>query len=54
MAAVRAERGLTSQAVPSLCVLDFDGDLSDQMRALMAVFVALAPVGRWFGYRSVE
>jgi quercetin dioxygenase-like cupin family protein len=22
------------------------------MRALMAVFVALAPVGRWFGYRS--
>ena len=24
------------------------------MRALMAVFVALAPVGRWFGYRSVE
>jgi uridine phosphorylase len=33
MAAVRAERGLTSQAVPSLCVLDFDGDLSDHLAA---------------------
>lgn len=29
MEAVRAERGLTQQAVPPLCVLDFDGDLSD-------------------------
>jgi uridine phosphorylase len=33
MAAVRAECGLTSQAVPSLCVLDFDGDLSDHLAA---------------------
>jgi len=33
MAAVRSERGLTSQAVPPLCVLDFDGDLSDHLAA---------------------
>jgi len=31
MAAVRAERGLARQAVPPLCVLDFDGDLSDHL-----------------------
>ena len=31
MAAVRAERGLTNEAVPPLCVLDFDGDLSDRL-----------------------
>ncbi len=29
MHAVRAERGLASESVPALCVLDFDGDLSD-------------------------
>ena len=29
MQAVRAERGLTAASVPPLCVLDFDGDLSD-------------------------
>jgi uridine phosphorylase len=29
MQAVRAERGLAIESVPSLCVLDFDGDLSD-------------------------
>lgn len=29
MRAVRAERGLTTEPVPALCVLDFDGDLSD-------------------------
>jgi uridine phosphorylase len=29
MDAVRAERGLTAEPVPPLCVLDFDGDLSD-------------------------
>lgn len=29
MHAVRAERGLASEPVPALCVLDFDGDLSD-------------------------
>lgn len=29
MAAVRTERGLATEAVPPLCVLDFDGDLSD-------------------------
>ncbi len=33
MDAVRAERGLLNEAVPDLCVLDFDGDLSDQLRA---------------------
>ena len=33
MAAVRAERGLPSEAVPPLCVLDFDGDLSDHLAA---------------------
>jgi uridine phosphorylase len=31
MAAVRAERGLAPEAVPPLCVLDFDGDLSDRL-----------------------
>ena len=33
MAAVRSERGLTHAAVPPLCVLDFDGDLSDHLSA---------------------
>ena len=33
MAAVRAERGLAAEAVPPLCVLDFDGDLSDHLAA---------------------
>lgn len=31
--AVRAERGLGAQAVPPVCVLDFDGDLTDWMVA---------------------
>lgn len=31
MDAVRSERGLPQQAVPPLCVLDFDGDLSDHL-----------------------
>ncbi len=31
MEAVRAERGLKPEAVPPLCVLDFDGDLSDHL-----------------------
>lgn len=31
MAAVRADRGLSEQTVPPLCVLDFDGDLSDHL-----------------------
>src|SRR3990172_6762410 len=31
MAAVGAERGLTHEAVPPLCVLDFNGDLSDHL-----------------------
>jgi hypothetical protein len=29
MRAVRAERGLARESVPALCVLDFDGDLTD-------------------------
>ena len=33
MAAVRTQRGLTEQAVPALCVLDFDGDLADYLAA---------------------
>lgn len=33
MAAVRAERTLAPDAVPPLCVLDFDGDLSDHLAA---------------------
>jgi uridine phosphorylase len=33
MGAVRAERGLANEAVPPLCVLDFDGDLSDHLAA---------------------
>ena len=31
MDAVRAERGLATEGVPALCVLDFDGDLSDRL-----------------------
>ena len=31
MDAVRTERGLALEAVPPLCVLDFDGDLSDHL-----------------------
>jgi uridine phosphorylase len=31
MDAVRAERGLANEPVPPLCVLDFDGDLSDHL-----------------------
>jgi len=31
MGAVRAERRLSEQPVPPLCVLDFDGDLSDHL-----------------------
>ena len=31
MDAVRTERGLAVEAVPPLCVLDFDGDLSDRL-----------------------
>lgn len=33
MEAVRRERGLPPEAVPPLCVLDFDGDLSDGLAA---------------------
>jgi uridine phosphorylase len=33
MSAVRAQRGLPEQAVPPLCVLDFDGDLFDHLAA---------------------
>lgn len=33
MDAVRAERGLPHEPVPPLCVLDFDGDLSDRLAA---------------------
>jgi uridine phosphorylase len=33
IAAVQAERGLAQVAVPPLCVLDFDGDLSDHLAA---------------------
>ena len=31
MDAVRTKRGLALEAVPPLCVLDFDGDLSDRL-----------------------
>lgn len=31
MDAVRAQRGLPNDAVPALCVLDFDGDLADEL-----------------------
>jgi uridine phosphorylase len=34
MSAVRAERGLPEEAVPPLCVLDFDGDLFDHLAAM--------------------
>ena len=42
MEAVRAERGLAQETVPPLCVLDFDGDLSDY----------LAPAGRSTPWKS--
>jgi hypothetical protein len=29
IAAVRTERGLADSALPEICVLDFDGDLTD-------------------------
>ena len=29
--AVRAEKGMTSVTVPDVCVLEFDGDLTDQL-----------------------
>jgi purine-nucleoside phosphorylase len=29
--AVRAERGMTSAAVPEVCILEFDGDLTDRL-----------------------
>jgi len=43
MAAVRAERGLPNEAVPPLCVLDFDGDLSDRL----AEEGATSPMASW-------
>ena len=43
MAAVRADRGLAQEAVPPLCVLDFDGDLSDRL----AEEGRTAPVKSW-------
>lgn len=43
MEAVRADRGLVTESIPALCVLDFDGDLSDGlMRDGMAT-----PVRSW-------
>ncbi|HQZ38013.1 MAG TPA: nucleoside phosphorylase [Vicinamibacterales bacterium] len=43
MDAVRAERGLAHEAVPPLCVLDFDGDLSDHL----AEEGATSPMASW-------
>jgi hypothetical protein len=43
MAAGRADRGLAQEAVPPLCVLDFDGDLSDRR----AEEGCTAPVKSW-------
>ena len=43
MDAVRRERGLPQEAVPPLCVLDFDGDLSDGL----AVEGRSTPVESW-------
>ncbi len=37
MAAVRDERGLAAEPVPEVCVLDFDGDLTDWLVASGAV-----------------
>ena len=35
--AVRAEKGMTSVAVPEVCILEFDGDLTDQLLQSSAV-----------------
>lgn len=43
MDAVRVERGLAHEPVPPLCVLDFDGDLSDRLTADGAA----APMKSW-------
>lgn len=43
IAAVRTERGLPPTAVPPLCVLDFDGDLSDHL----AIQGASSPWSSW-------
>jgi uridine phosphorylase len=36
--AVRAKRGLVSVAVPEVCVMEFDGDLTDQLVQCKAVY----------------
>jgi uridine phosphorylase len=43
MEAVRLERGLANSPVPPLCVLDFDGDLSDRL----AADGTASPVSAW-------
>jgi uridine phosphorylase len=43
MNAVRAERGLANEPVPQLCILDFDGDLSDRL----AEEGATSPLASW-------
>jgi uridine phosphorylase len=43
MDAVRRERGLPNEPVPALCVLDFDGDLSDRL----AEDGVTAPMASW-------
>lgn len=43
IAAVRAERGLSAEPVPPVCVLDFDGDLTDWLVSARAVL----PCPQW-------
>ena len=42
--AVRTKRGLVSVAVPEVCILEFDGDVSDHLVQSRAVF-PLAELG---------
>ena len=50
LAAVRAERGLLAEPPPPVCVLDFDGDLTDWLVAQGRVHAHGSP-GRVFTQR---
>lgn len=46
--AVRAEKGMTLVTVPEVCILEFDGDLTDQLQQSNTVEVAvMSRDSRW-------